>query len=121
MGQWKPDASNVPPSSFAKIREEINNNRPAVLAAHVHDEGCKKIWEKNGGDQKSCLDKDFVVVIKPTAEATYKNTVDILDEMAINGVKRFAMVDLFPDELKVVQSTEGTYVAPPATPTAPAK
>ncbi|MEI9810381.1 MAG: hypothetical protein WDO16_22285 [Bacteroidota bacterium] len=32
------------------------------------------------------LDRDFVVVIKPDAEATYKNTVDILDEMTINNV-----------------------------------
>ncbi|MBL7762062.1 MAG: biopolymer transporter ExbD [Chitinophagaceae bacterium] len=121
MGQLLPDASNFTPSSFGKIREEIIKKRKEVMAAHVHDEGCKKIWEKNGGDQKSCLDKDFVVVIKPTPDATYKNTVDILDEMAINGVKRFAMVDLFPDELKVVQTTEGTLPsAAPAT-AAPAK
>jgi len=121
MGQLLPDASNFTASSFAKIRDEIINKRKEVIAAHTHDEGCKKIWDKNGGDQKSCLDKDFVVVIKPTAEATYKNTVDILDEMAINGVKRFAMVDLFPDELMVVQKTEGSYVAPATPAAAPAK
>src|SRR5687768_12421432 len=41
---------------------------------------------------------DFVVVIKPGDESTYKNTVDILDEMTINDVKRYAMVDLFDVE-----------------------
>ncbi len=50
--------------------------------------------------------KDFVVVIKPTVDATYKNTVDILDEMSINDVKRYAMVDISPDEYKLVQLTE---------------
>lgn len=36
--------------------------------------------------------KELVVLIKPTAEATYKNTVDVLDEMTINGVTRYAIV-----------------------------
>src|ERR1700680_3447167 len=33
---------------------------------------------------------DFVVILQPTADATYKNTVNILDEMTIDGVKRYA-------------------------------
>lgn len=41
----------------------------------------------------------FVVVIKPTKEATYRNIVDIMDEMAITKMKRYALVDeLTPDE-----------------------
>ena len=58
-------------------------------------------------DKKRSTDpKDFVVVIKPDTEATYKNTVDILDEMTINDVKRYAMVDISPVELQLVKATE---------------
>lgn len=56
--------------------------------------------------KKSTDPKDFVVVIKPTVDATYRNTVDILDEMSINDVKRYAMVDISADEYKLVQLTE---------------
>ena len=58
-------------------------------------------------DKKRRTDpKDFVVVLKPTADATYKNTVNILDEMTIDGITRYALVDVSPDEYKIVQATE---------------
>src|SRR5580693_4957474 len=58
-------------------------------------------------DKKRRTDpKDFVVVLKPTVDATYKNTVNILDEMTIDEVKRFALVDISAPELQVVQATE---------------
>ncbi len=56
--------------------------------------------------------KDFVVVIKPNAEATYKNTVDILDEMTINNVRRFAMVKIAESENELIAATEGGGAAP---------
>ncbi|MGI8580799.1 MAG: ExbD/TolR family protein [Chitinophagaceae bacterium] len=49
---------------------------------------------------------DFFITIKPDKDATYKNAVDILDEMAINDIKRYAMVDPSDDEYKLIQMTE---------------
>lgn len=49
---------------------------------------------------------DLVMIIKPTADATYKNTVDILDEMTIAEIKRYAMVDISPQEYELVKVTE---------------
>jgi len=58
-------------------------------------------------DKKRRTDpKDFVVVLKPSQDATYKNTVNILDEMTIDAVKRFALVDISPVEYGIVTATE---------------
>ncbi len=51
---------------------------------------------------------DLVVVIKPNDESTYKNVVDILDEMSINLIKRYALVDISPDEEQLIKITEGS-------------
>ena len=85
-GQLAPDGSNFQSTSFdpAKgIRQVIINKKRTTSA------------------------DDMVVVIKPTPEATYKNTVDILDEMTINEVKRFALVDISEPESQLVKATEG--------------
>ncbi|MBA4196093.1 MAG: biopolymer transporter ExbD [Chitinophaga sp.] len=50
---------------------------------------------------------DFVVVIKPDSECKYKNVVDILDEMSINVVKKYALVDISEVESQLVHVTEG--------------
>src|SRR5215471_7019181 len=105
-GQLAPDGSNFKTATFATIRDEIINKKKDVIKTHVHDDNCPKIWAENKGDKNSCLDRDFVVVIKPDEDATYRNTVDILDEMTINNVKRYAMIDITPQELEVVHATE---------------
>lgn len=58
-------------------------------------------------DKKRRTDpNDFMVIIKPDSDATYKNTVDMLDEMTIDGVKRYALVDITPVEYGFIQKTE---------------
>ena len=52
------------------------------------------------GDPK----KGLIVIIKPTKKSTYRNLVDMLDEMAISGVETYAIVnDITPEELNLVQ------------------
>jgi len=118
-GQLKDDASNFLTTNFSGVRKIIIDKKKSVIESHVHDAGCQKIQEKaRAGDparkipgdpnwQKACLDKDLVIVIKPDEDATYKNTIDILDEMAISDIKRYAMVDLFAVEKELIKKTEG--------------
>lgn len=76
-GELAPDGSNFKSSNFKDIRKIIIDK--------------KKVTDP----------KDFMIVIKPGPESTYKNTVDMLDEMQINDVKRYAMVDISDVELKL--------------------
>ncbi|HTE25003.1 ExbD/TolR family protein [Flavitalea sp.] len=68
--------------------------------------------------KKSTKPEDFVVVIKPGPESNYVNTVDVLDEMTISEVKRYALVDIAESELQLLKASEGGGA--PAAP-APAK
>ncbi|WP_439553574.1 ExbD/TolR family protein [Flavobacterium macrobrachii] len=48
-------------------------------------------------------EKGMIVIIKPTKKSTYRNLVDILDEMAICDVPTYAIVnDITPEEQKLV-------------------
>ena len=111
-GELAPDGSNFKSSTFKAIRDEIIRKKQEVIKAHVHDDKCEemKAKAKEKGDpnwEKADLDRDFVVVIKPNAEATYRNTVDMLDEMTINNVKRFAMIKIAQTENDLVKATQG--------------
>ena len=45
-----------------------------------------------------------IILIKPTEKAKYRNIVDIIDEMAITDIASYAVVDLSPDELKLLEA-----------------
>ena len=49
---------------------------------------------------------DLTVVIKPAKESSYKNLVDMLDEMQINNVKRYAIVNITKDEAGFIARQE---------------
>ncbi len=93
-GKLAPDASNFKSSNFKEIRDVIIKKK------------------------KSTPVEDLVVVLKPNEEATYKNTVDMLDEMTINEIKRFALVDISEVENELMYRTEGRQVPATATPAA---
>lgn len=81
-GELADDGSNFKSSNFKDIRNEIIR-------------------------KKQQADTNLVVVIKPNDESTYKNFIDILDEMSINVVKRYAVVDIAPVEDRYIRLTEG--------------
>lgn len=81
-GELLPDGSNFKSATFKEIRQVIIDKK------------------------KTTNPEDFVVVIKPGPESTYKNTVDMLDEMAINEVKRYALVDIFDQELALMAASQ---------------
>ena len=82
-GMLKDDGSNFKSSNFKEIRNIIIDKKRSTDTA------------------------DLVLVIKPSEECTYKNVVDILDEMAINMIKRYALVDISEVENQLIKISEG--------------
>jgi biopolymer transport protein ExbD len=87
-GELDNSASNFKSSNFHDIREVIMRKKTSVKE-----------------------EKDFVVILKPSDECTYKNVVDILDEMTINVCKKYALVDISDVEAKLVTMSEQTAAA----------
>ena len=81
-GQLNPDAPTLTKTSYSGIRDAIINKK------------------------KYTNDKDMVVIIKPHKESIYKNAVDALDEMTINNVKHYAMVDISVSEDEYIRIRE---------------
>jgi biopolymer transport protein ExbD len=51
--------------------------------------------------------KDLVLMIKPTPESNYQHLVNVLDEVLINDVTRYAVMDLTPEEKEVADTKSG--------------
>ena len=81
-GQLAEQAANLKQSTMKKIRDEI-------------------IRKKRGTPED-----DLMVVIKASNESTYKDVIDALDEMTINDIKRYALVDISPVEEEVVSISD---------------
>jgi biopolymer transport protein ExbD len=89
-GQLDNSASNFKSSTFKEIRNVLLDKKARTP------------------------EKDLVVVLKPSEECTYRNVVDILDEMAINVLKRYALVDISSIETQLVKASEAAGAAAPA-------
>ena len=105
--------NNFEQTTFKGIRDVIINKKKEVQGRHVHDETCKKTQDRAKAKEdpdweKACTDRDFIVIIKPDDDATYKNTVDILDEMTINQARTYAMVKILKEEVELIKATEAT-------------
>ena len=67
-------------------------------------------FDGNTGIRKILLEKrknpDIVVIIKFGEKSKYRNIVDILDEMAITNMKRYAIVDFKPDDAALMKKAD---------------
>ena len=46
----------------------------------------------------------LVVLIKPSNDSKYQDMIDILDEMSITNQKKYALVDITPDDLTLLKT-----------------
>ena len=87
MGQFATPLEGPDQAAYGKegIRKEILSKVTSVVQAT--------------GDPK----KGLIVIIKPSKKSTYKNLVDILDEMAICKVPTYAIVDITKEEVDLLE------------------
>ncbi|MBK7230166.1 MAG: biopolymer transporter ExbD [Ignavibacteriales bacterium] len=61
------------------------------------------------GIRKVLLEKNatidgLIVLIKPADKSVYKNVVDILDEMNISNIQRYALVEITPEDMDLIKN-----------------
>lgn len=91
--------------AIAEMRElKIEKAKDKRMSEAEFKERASKIKNKPDGQ---------VVVIKPTEEASYKNLVDALDEMAICSIGTYAIVDMAEADKYLIENfkTKGGYGA----------
>ena len=83
-----------------KIYWYIGITDPKVELTNFSDNGVRKILLR-----ENAAIKDMVVLVKPSEESRYKNMVDILDELTISNVSRYALVDITDVDKELVKDS----------------
>jgi len=78
--------------------------RNAISVADYSSTGIRKIIMRKQNQLKKA--DSLIVIIKPLDQCSYKNTVDILDEMVINGITRYAITQATQEEKNYVMRME---------------
>ena len=50
----------------------------------------------------------LMILIKPTSKSSYKNVIDALDEVIINDVKKYAIVEPANEEISYIKANKGS-------------
>lgn len=101
--------TNYTPEGFRSILLQRNAGAVAKIRELRIDRAKKRITEEEFREQSSEIKnaKDGqVVVIKPTDGASYKNLVDVLDEMQICSIGKYAIVEMADGDNFLVQNFE---------------
>lgn len=75
-------ASTTATASLPEIRERIQSKRKDVIRQYGNA-------------------KEFIVLIKPTEQSRYEDIVNVLDEMTVNGVTRYVLMEPSEEERAV--------------------
>jgi biopolymer transport protein ExbD len=109
----KPKPDDKPP--------EVNEKKVLTLVLGANDKvywyvgitepEAKKVDFSKDGIRKVLIEKkaeirDLIVLIKAMDESKYKNMVDILDEITITSIQRFAIVDITPADKEIVRQVQ---------------
>jgi biopolymer transport protein ExbD len=83
-----------------KIYWYIGITKPHLEVTNFSQEGVRKILSEHNAQIK-----EMMVLIKPSDESRYKNVVDILDEMTISNISRYALVEITPVDKELIKES----------------
>lgn len=84
-----------------KIYWYVGITDPKLELSNYSQDGVRKLLI-----EKKAEIKEMVVLIKPSDESKYKNMVDIMDEMNITNIERFALVDITPVDKELIKDSK---------------
>jgi len=96
-----------PPNVQVTYFQNRNGIRDALIAHK------KKVYEERvNGMPGHKADDEPVILIKPDVNSQYEDMVNILDEMQINGLSTYAMIDITDVDQGFITATEAANPTP---------
>ena len=93
-------------SYYAGIGNDIQHPPKIMHTSYANTNGIRDIILKKRTEVLKRFGKnDLMVLIKADNDASYKNVVDIMDEMLISDISRYAMADITPEEKAFLKSS----------------
>lgn len=90
-----------PPNVQVTYFQNKNGIRDAIIELK------KKVYaERNSGQAGRNPKDEPVILIKPDVNSQYEDMVNILDEMQINGINTYAMIDITEVDRDFIRKTE---------------
>jgi biopolymer transport protein ExbD len=82
------------------------NNQVRESTYHLENGVGNTIREKQQFLAKTGEEDDLMIAIKPTASASYQDVLNALDEMKINGVKRYGIMKITEEETAYMKAVK---------------
>ena len=110
-GKFKPDASIIKTTDYSKegvrkvfrernkeVIEQIKQLKAKLSKREIADTTYKRLAMTIKGDKKSVF-----VIVKADDKAKYKNIIDVIDELNVADIGKYALVDISPAEIAMLR------------------
>jgi biopolymer transport protein ExbD len=111
-GMFKPDASIIKTADYSKegIRKVFRESNKSVREKmktlkekYMNHEMADTTYKRKAIDIKSAKEARFVIV-KAADKAKYKNIIDVIDELNVADIGKYALVDISPAETQMLKT-----------------
>jgi len=73
------------------------NRHQVMLTTYILSSGLRQVI-RDKQNRMGSMKNEMMLLIKPSDESTYNNLINTLDETTINGVKKYSLLNLSPEE-----------------------